>query len=145
AKAQLASSVKLPTSGLAFLSVRDPDKRAAVELAKVLVGRGFELIATDGTAKALQAAGVACRQVNKVTQGRPHIVDVIKNDEIDLIVNTTEGKKAIAESHSIRREALHHKVTYYTTIAAAKATLAALDHIGAPEGNRLQDLHAEVV
>lgn len=144
AKAQHAGSVILPTSGLAFISVRDPDKRGAVELAKVLTQRGFELIATSGTAAAIQAAGVACRRVNKVTEGRPHIVDMIKNDEIDLIVNTTEGKKAIAESHSIRREALHHKVTYYTTIAAAKATCIALDHLDTPEVNRLQDLHGEL-
>ena len=144
AKAQHAGGVILPTSGLAFISVRDPDKRGAVELAKVLTQRGFELIATSGTAAAIQAAGVACRRVNKVTEGRPHIVDMIKNDEIDLIVNTTEGKKAIAESHSIRREALHHKVTYYTTIAAAKATCIALDHLDTPEVNRLQDLHGEL-
>src|SRR5690606_11420097 len=145
AKAQHASSIVLPTGGRALLSVRDPDKRAAIALAKLLVERGFELVATDGTARAITAAGVACARVNKVSEGRPHIVDMIKNAEVTLIVNTTEGKKAIAESHSIRREALHHKVTYYTTIAAARATLAALDHIGAPEVNRLQDLHAEVV
>ncbi len=145
AKAQHASGIVLPTGGRALLSVRDPDKRAAVSLAKLLVERGFELVGTDGTASALNAAGVSCARVNKVSEGRPHIVDMIKNAEVSLIVNTTEGKKAIAESHSIRREALHHKVTYYTTIAAARATLAALDHIGAPEVNRLQDLHTEVV
>ena len=72
-------------------------------------------MATDGTAKALSAAGIACRRVNKVREGRPHIVDMIKNDEINLIVNTTEGKQAIRESRSIRREAVHRKVTYYTT------------------------------
>ncbi len=145
AKAQHASGIVLPTGGRALLSVRDPDKRAAIALAKLLVERGFELVGTDGTARSLNAAGVTCARVNKVSEGRPHIVDMIKNAEVSLIVNTTEGKKAIAESHSIRREALHHKVTYYTTIAAARATLAALDHIGAPEVYRLQDLHTEVV
>ncbi len=143
AKAQLASGIKLPTGGKALLSVRDPDKRAAIELARVLVARGFELVATDGTARALNEAGVPCERANKVSEGRPHIVDMIKNDEISLIVNTTEGKKAIAESHSIRREALHHKVTYYTTIAAAKATCVALDHLDTPEVNRLRDLHRQ--
>ncbi|MFN2301896.1 MAG: carbamoyl-phosphate synthase large subunit [Gammaproteobacteria bacterium] len=144
AKAQHASGVVVPTGGCAFISVRDPDKRAAVELAKMLANRGFSLVATDGTAHALQAAGIECGRVNKVMEGRPHIVDMIKNDEISLIVNTTEGKKAIAESHSIRREALQHKVTYYTTIAAAKATCVALDHLDTPEVNRLQDLHREM-
>src|SRR5678815_3898181 len=129
AKAQLASGVVLPMGGVALLSVRDPDKPAAVELARLLVQRGFEIIATHGTAQALTAAGVPCRGVNKVREGRPHIVDLIKSDEISLIVNTTEGKQAIRDSFAIRREAVHRKVTYYTTIAAAKATCAALDHL----------------
>ncbi|MGD8378028.1 MAG: carbamoyl-phosphate synthase large subunit [Gammaproteobacteria bacterium] len=143
AKAQLASGVTLPVGGRALLSVRDPDKKAAVDLAKILANRGFELVATDGTARALKAAGLAVSRANKVREGRPHIVDMIKNDEITLIVNTTEGKQAIQESHSIRREAVHHKVTYYTTIAAAKATCLALDHIDAAGVSRLQDLHKE--
>ena len=88
-----------------------------------LIERGFELVATDGTARALTEAGVACRRVNKVREGRPHIVDMIKNDEIDLIVNTTEGKQAIRESNSIRREAVHRRVTYYTTLAAGAGDL----------------------
>ena len=87
-------------------------------------------------------AGVDCRRVNKVREGRPHIVDMIKNDEIDLIVNTTEGKQAIRESNSIRREAVHRRVTYYTTLAAGLATCEALDHLDEVEVNRLQDLHA---
>ena len=145
AKAQHASGIVLPTGGRALLSVRDPDKRSAIALARLLLARGFELVGTDGTARALNAAGVPCVRVNKVSEGRPHIVDMIKNAEVSLIVNTTEGKKAIAESHSIRREALHHKVTYYTTIAAARATCDALDHLGVPEVYRLRDLHAEVV
>ena len=143
AKAQTASGVTLPRKGVCFISVRDRDKAGAVDLAKKLIERGFEVLATDGTARALTAAGVACRRVNKVREGRPHIVDMIKNDEIDLIVNTTEGKLAIRESNSIRREAVHHRVTYYTTLAAGLATCEALDHLDEVEVNRLQDLHAE--
>jgi carbamoyl-phosphate synthase large subunit len=143
AKAQLASGVTLPTCGTALLSVRDRDKPAAVDLANTLIARGFEIVATGGTAAALAASGVACRRVNKVREGRPHIVDMIKNHEISFIVNTTEGKQAIRESQSIRAEAVHRKVTYYTTLAAAKATCDALDHQDNVTVNRLQDLHAE--
>jgi len=142
AKAQLASGVLLPWRGVAFLSVRDRDKPAAVELGKALAARGFEIVATGGTANALAAGGVQRRRVNKVREGRPHIVDMIKNHEVSLIVNTTEGKQAIRESHSIRAEAVHHKVTYYTTISAAKATCDALDHLDNVRVNRLQELHA---
>jgi carbamoyl-phosphate synthase large subunit len=143
AKAQLASGVVLPRRGVAFLSVRDRDKPAAVELGRALVARGFEICATGGTAQALAEGGVPCSRVNKVREGRPHIVDMIKNHEISLIVNTTEGKQAIRESYSIRGEAVHYKVTYYTTLAAAKATCDALDHLDNVTVNRLQDLHAE--
>ena len=145
AKAQSASGVVLPRQGVAFISVRDRDKGGAVELARKLIERGFEVVATSGTAQALSAAGVACRRVNKVREGRPHIVDMIKNDEIDLIVNTTEGKQAIRESNSIRREAVHHRVTYYTTIAAGLATCEALDHLDEVEVNSLQDQHSEAL
>ena len=143
AKAQLASGVVLPRRGLAFISVRDRDKPGAVELGKMLIERGFEIVATGGTAKALADGGVQCQRVNKVREGRPHVVDMIKNRELSLIVNTTEGKQAIRESHSIRGEAVHYKVTYYTTLAAAKATCDALDHLDNVIVNRLQDLHAE--
>jgi carbamoyl-phosphate synthase large subunit len=145
AKAQSASGVTLPRKGVCFISVRDRDKGGAVQLAKNLIERGFEVLATAGTAGALEAAGVACRRVNKVREGRPHIVDMIKNDEIDLIVNTTEGKQAIRESNSIRREAVHRRVTYYTTLAAGLATCEAMDHQDEVEVNRLQDLHAEAL
>jgi len=101
------------------------------------------VIATAGIARALAEAGVSCRRVNKVREGRPHIVDMIKNDEVDLIVNTTEGKQAVRESNSIRREAVQRRVTYYTTLAAGLATCDALDHIDEVEVNRLQDLHSE--
>jgi carbamoyl-phosphate synthase large subunit len=145
AKAQTASGVILPRKGVALLSVRDRDKSGAVTLGKRLIAHGFELVATDGTARVLQEAGVPCRRANKVREGRPHIVDMIKNDEIDLIVNTTEGKQAIRESNSIRREAVHKRVTYYTTLAAALATCEALDHLDEVEVNRLQDLHREAI
>ena len=114
-----------------------------MELAGKLIGFGFEIVATDGTARALASAGIPCRRANKVREGRPHIVDMIKNDEIALIVNTTEGKQAIRESNSIRREAVHRRITYYTTLAAALATCEALDHIDEVDVNRLQDLHRE--
>jgi carbamoyl-phosphate synthase large subunit len=144
AKAQLASGVVLPVKGTALLSVRDRDKSGAVELAQVLVERGFDIVATDGTAKELAAAGIDCRRANKVREGRPHIVDMIKNSEISLIVNTTEGKQAIRESLSIRAEAVRRNVTYYTTLGAAIATCRALEHLDDSEVNRLQDLHQEV-
>jgi carbamoyl-phosphate synthase large subunit len=144
AKAQLASGVMLPKRGLCLISVRDRDKPAAVTLAQRLIAKGFEIVATDGTAKLILEAGVACRRVNKVREGRPHIVDMIKNDEISLIVNTTEGKQAIFESRSIRREAVHRRITYYTTLAAALATCDAMDYLDVATVNRLQDLHKEL-
>jgi carbamoyl-phosphate synthase large subunit len=145
AKAQLASGVVLPRQGAALLSVRDRDKESAVELARILVDRGFDIVATHGTAAHLVQAGVSCRRANKVREGRPHIVDMIKNGEIDLIVNTTEGKQAIHESESIRAEAVRRGVTYYTTLGAAIATCNAIEHLDDSDVNRLQDLHAEVV
>jgi carbamoyl-phosphate synthase large subunit len=144
AKAQLASGVALPTRGVCLLSVRDRDKPAAVTLARRLIAQGFEIVATSGTAAALTAAGIPCRTVNKVREGRPHIVDMIKNREISLIVNTTEGKQAIFESRSIRREAVHKRITYYTTIAAGLATCEAIAHMNDVDVNRLQDLHREI-
>ncbi len=144
AKAQFASGIIIPTAGKALLSVRNQDKPAAISLARALVQRGFKLIATHGTAAALEAAGVVCEHVNKVREGRPHVVDLIKNEEVSLVVNTTEGKQAILESNSIRREAVFHKITYYTTIAAAKATIIALDYLDSADVNKLQDLHREL-
>jgi carbamoyl-phosphate synthase large subunit len=144
AKSQLAGGSTLPTRGVVLFSVRDRDKPVAVETAKRLVEKGFEIVATEGTARVFEEAGIACRSVYKVREGRPHIVDMIKNDEIDLIVNTTEGKQAIRESHSIRREAVMRKVVYYTTVAAGRATCDALDHLNNMDVNRLQDLHQEL-
>ena len=145
AKAQLASGVVLPRQGAALLSVRERDKESVVELGKLLAEMGFELVATHGTAQTLAKAGVSCRRANKVREGRPHIVDMIKNGEIDLIVNTTEGKQAINESESIRAEAVRKGVTYYTTLGAAVATCRAIEHLDNHDVNRLQDLHNEVV
>jgi len=144
AKAQLASGVYLPRQGAALLSVRERDKESAVELGKILSALGFDIVATHGTAKCLAQAGVDCRRANKVREGRPHIVDMIKNGEIDLIVNTTEGKQAINESVSIRAEAVRKGVTYYTTLGAAIATCTAIEHLDDCDVNRLQDLHNEV-
>jgi carbamoyl-phosphate synthase large subunit len=144
AKAQLASGVVLPRKGAALLSVRERDKEGAVELGKILTDMGFDIVATHGTARCLAKAGVSCRRVNKVREGRPHIVDMIKNGEIDLIVNTTEGKQAINESVSIRAEAVRKGVTYYTTLGAAVATCRAIEHLDDGDVNRLQDLHNEV-
>ncbi len=145
AKAQLASGVILPRQGAALLSVRDRDKEGATELANLLLDMGFDIVATHGTAESLARAGVSCRRANKVREGRPHIVDMIKNGEIDFIVNTTEGKQAIVESLSIRAEAVRRGVTYYTTLGAAIATCRAIEHLDDSDVNRLQDLHNEVL
>jgi carbamoyl-phosphate synthase large subunit len=143
AKAQSASGVVLPRAGVCLISVKERDKPGAVDLARKLVDRGFELVATHGTAQVITDAGIPCRRVNKVRDGRPHCVDMIKNDEIVIIVNTTEGKQAVRESHSIRREAVQRRVTYYTTLAAALATCEALDSLDEVGVNRLQDLHRQ--
>ena len=144
AKAQLAAGVVLPRSGNAFVSVRDADKPRVVEMARRLVERGFEIYATQGTAMVLEAAGVACQRINKVTEGRPHIVDMIKNNEVNLIINTAEGKQAIKDSYAIRREALLRKVSYTTTMAGADATSLALQYLDAEEVRSLQQLHKEI-
>jgi len=144
AKAQLATGAELPHGGRAFISVRDRDKADCVAVAKDLRSLGFEILATRGTAAALAAGGVECSAVNKVLEGRPHVVDLLKNGEIDLIVNTTEGKQAIADSYTIRRTALQHRVTYATTVAGARATVEALRCLADGEPHCLQSLHAEV-
>ena len=141
AKAQLGAGVVLPTRGRVFISVRERDREHAVALGRELVDKGFKLVATSGTGKALKAAGIECKQVNKVFEGRPHIVDMIKNGDIALIINTTEGKKAIEDSYTIRASALQHKVSYTTTIAGANATVLALDYLKVNNVTRLQDLH----
>ncbi|AGM40705.1 carbamoyl-phosphate synthase large subunit [Spiribacter salinus M19-40] len=143
AKSQLAAGVELPQSGCVFISVRDEDKPSAPAVARDLLRKGFRLVATQGTAAILHQAGIDCEGINKVAEGRPHIVDAIKNGGIDLIINTTEGRQAIADSFSIRREALHHKVCYTTTMAGARATCQALDYLESNTVRSLQDLHTE--
>ena len=121
-KSQLAAGVRLPAMGKVFISVRDADKPRAIELAKLLAGLGFSLVATRGTAAALAGAGVAVTPVNKVHEGQPHIVDMMKNDEIALVVNTVQEKRsAIQDSYQIRREALTDEIPTYTTLAGARA------------------------
>jgi carbamoyl-phosphate synthase large subunit len=144
AKSQIAAGISLPHDGRAFLSVRDTDKTGIVEVGRQLLELGFELVATHGTAKVLRDAGLECEGVNKVTEGRPHIVDMIKNDEINLIINTTEGSQAIADSATIRSNALQHKVTYTTTLTGGLALCRALKQTDISEVNRLQDLHQEI-
>ncbi|MGY6630850.1 MAG: carbamoyl-phosphate synthase large subunit [Wenzhouxiangella sp.] len=142
ARAQQGVGIKAASSGRVFLSVRDADKERLIPVAEEMLQRGFSLVATEGTWKFLTERGLACDYVNKVIQGRPHIVDAIKNDEIDYIVNTTEGRQAISDSFSIRRQALQRKVNYSTTIAGARATLRALDHWNERGVRSLGELHA---
>ncbi len=144
AKSQLGANNRIPTSGTAFISVRDVDKGGVVLVAKELSRLGFELVATRGTAAVLQEAGLKVQTVNKVVEGRPHIVDMIKNDEIDLIVNTTEGRQATKDSASIRRSAENHRVYYTTTLAAGEAVCMALRFGQQTQVRRLQELHGRI-
>ncbi|GAB2562538.1 carbamoyl-phosphate synthase large subunit [Dyella jejuensis] len=139
-----AAGIKTPPKGKVFVSVRDADKERLLTVAKDIAARGFTLVATSGTATYLTAHGVICERINKVLEGRPHIVDLIKNGEIVYIVNTTEGKQAIADSFSIRREALQHRVTYSTTVAGARALVHSLDFHDNGEVHSLQELHKEL-
>jgi carbamoyl-phosphate synthase large subunit len=144
-KSQLAAGVKLPRSGRAFISVRDADKLAAVQIARDLIEMGFTLLATRGTAGVLKSHGIAVTPVNKVAEGRPHIVDMIKNGDVSFIVNTTEATRtASSDSRAIRMIALTRRVTYYTTVAGAKAACAGMKHLAQLEPYRLQDLHARL-
>ena len=143
-KAQLGAGEKLPTEGNVFISVRDADKEGVLDVAKGLKALGFNILATSGTFKALNDAGIDVKRVNKVNEGRPHIVDMIKNDEIAMSVNTTEGPVAIADSAAIRRSALQHKVYYTTTLAGAEAVVKALESDGLQTVRRLQELHATI-
>jgi carbamoyl-phosphate synthase large subunit len=140
-KSQLAAGDIIPNKGTAFLSVRDADKGEVAPIARDLVEIGFELIATRGTGKVIKDAGIEVRIVNKVAEGRPHIVDALKNEEVDLIVNTTEGKQAIVDSYAIRRTALQNKVYNATTMAGARACIEAVRHGEHYDVHRLQDLH----
>lgn len=141
AKAQLSAGCNIVKRRRAFVSVRDADKARIGEIAKRLIELNFEIIATRGTALVLQAAGIECRRVFKVAEGRPHVVDFIKNHEIDFIVNTTEGRQAIADSFAIRRNALQHKISYTTTLSGAEAACLAMKYEDRKTVTRLQDLH----
>ena len=141
AKSMKAAGYGLPSLGKAFLSVRDADKDVLAPIARELIGRGYQLVATMGTARFLNDHSIECESIKKVMEGRPHVVDLIKNDEINFIVNTTEGAHAIKDSFSIRREALQRKISYTTTIAGGRATLRALDHEEDYTVHSLQQLH----
>ncbi|MEF3076418.1 carbamoyl-phosphate synthase large subunit [Methylobacter sp. Wu1] len=141
AKSQRAAGVNLNHSGKVLISIRDADKPKLPDIARMLVEKKYEIVATGGTAKFLKEAGIPCEVVFKVNEGRPNTVDMIKNDQVQLIINTTEGKKAISDSFTMRREALQHRVTYYTTMAGARAACYALGELDAGNVNSLQDLH----
>ena len=144
-KSQLGASVRLPKSGKVFLSVKNSDKPRAVDIAHHLVKIGFTVVATKGTASAIAAAGVPVETVNKVAEGRPHIVDMIKNDEIALVINTVEEKRnAINDSRTIRTSALAARVTTYTTIAGAEAAVEGMAHLNELHVYDLQGMHASL-
>jgi carbamoyl-phosphate synthase large subunit len=145
-KSQLGAGTKLPTSGRVFLTVKNNDKLRAVEVARALVALKFDLVATKGTAAAINAAGIVCGVVNKVTEGRPHVVDMIKNNEIVLVINTVEERRnAIADSRQIRTSALLARVTTFTTIAGAEAAVQGMVHMDKLSVVSLQELHAQLV
>jgi carbamoyl-phosphate synthase large subunit len=123
AKAQLGANVKLPISGKVFVSVRDSDKKAIIGPVRKLVDAGFRIVSTKGTAAYLRAHGITAQPINKVKEGRPHCVDMIKSDEISLVFNTTFGAQSIIDSFSIRRTALVYNIAYFTTIAGAEAVV----------------------
>ena len=144
-KAELGASDEIPASGTAFVSVRERDKGQVPELAKQLSDLGFKLVATKGTATLIEQAGIPVTLVNKVQEGRPHIVDMIKSDKIDLIINTTEGRQAISDSSAIRSSAEQHRVYYTTTMAGGSAVCQALSYQGGTTVRRIQTLHQEIV
>jgi carbamoyl-phosphate synthase large subunit len=141
----MAAGVRLPRAGKAVLSVKAADKAKSLEVARSLAQLGFALYATRGTAAYLQERGLKVTPVNKVTEGRPHIVDLIKNNEVAFIVNTVEEKRsAIADSRSIRTSALAARVTFYTTVEGARAACAGMQQLAELETYALQSLHASL-
>ncbi len=145
-KSQLGAGTKLPTSGKVFLTVKNNDKERAVDVARALAALKFELVATKGTAAAITAAGIPCGVVNKVTEGRPHVVDMIKNNEIALVINTVEERRnAIADSRQIRTSALLARVTTFTTIAGAEAAVEGMKYLDNLTVHSIQELHAQLV
>ena len=144
-KSQLGAGTRLPRSGKVFISVKNHDKARAIEVGRALLGMSFELVATKGTAAALNAAGVKCGVVNKVTEGRPHIVDMIKNNEIALVINTVEERRnAIADSRQIRTSALLARVTTFTTIAGAEAAVEGMKYMDSLDVISVQEMHAQL-
>jgi carbamoyl-phosphate synthase large subunit len=144
-KSQLAAGVKLPESGSVFVSLRNADKPRAIDTARKLHELGYRIIATRGTAAAFSAAGVPVTPVNKVAEGRPHIVDMIVNDEIAMVINTVEEKRsAIHDSYAIRRAALHDQIPTFTTLAGARAAAIGMEHMRDLVPYSLQVLHAEL-
>ena len=145
-KSQLGAGTKLPTSGKVFLTVKNADKARAVDIARQLVQLGFELVATKGTAAAIDAAGVPVKVVNKVTEGRPHIVDMIKNNEIVMVINTVEERRnAIADSRAIRTSSLLARVTTFTTIFGAEAAVEGMQHMDQLDVISVQEMHAQLM
>ncbi len=141
-KSQHAAGIKIPRTGTVFLSVRDPDKTEVfLNLARLLIKKDFKIIATEGTSDFLTRHNINSSYINKVHQGQPHIVDLIREGAIDLIINTTEGKQSIEESFSIRAEAVIRDVTYYTSLEASVATMDAFDYFSMVSVNRLQDYY----
>ena len=144
-KSQLGAGTRLPTSGKVFLTVKNADKARAVDIARQLVSLGFELVATRGTAAAIEAAGIAVKVVNKVTEGRPHIVDMIKNNEIAMLINTVEERRnAIADSRAIRTSSLQARVTTFTTIFGAEAAVEGMQHMEQLDVISVQEMHAQL-
>jgi carbamoyl-phosphate synthase large subunit len=144
-KSQLGAGTKLPRTGKVFLSVKNNDTPRAIAVARALAEMGFTLLATKGTTAAVNAAGVSCTAVNKVTEGRPHIVDMIKNDEIVLVINTVEERRnAIADSRQIRTSALLARVTTFTTIAGAEAAVQGMRHMDQLDVISVQEMHAQL-
>jgi len=153
-KSQLGAGTKLPRShkadgtpsGKVFISVKNNDKTRVIEVARQLSAQGFALVATKGTANAINEAGVACAIVNKVTEGRPHIVDMIKNREIVLVINTVEERRnAIADSRHIRTSALLNRVTTFTTIAGAEAAVEGMKYMDQLGVISVQEMHAQLL
>jgi carbamoyl-phosphate synthase large subunit len=144
AKSQIASGIDLPTEGCVFISVKNPDKAALAPAARDLLAIGFRIMATGGTADYLKEQGIEVQRVNKVAEGRPHIVDAMKNGEVQLVFNTTEGAQSYRDSYSIRRTALTQNIPYYTTVSGARASIQAIRRLksGAPLGVRALQAYA---
>lgn len=144
-KSQLAAGAMLPETGTVFLSVMDRDKPKAIAVARLLHDKGYELVATRGTAQAIQDAGIPVKTVNKVKDGRPHVVDLLKNGDIQLVITTvSEVRSQIADSRSIRTTALAHRVTYYTTMAGGRAAVEGMGRSNRQTVYDLQSLHRQL-